>query len=456
MKISKRRPRQIGVLVGLILVFFSAVVYFFYSTNRESTFYDLLINRIESHQELLENNIGALNPSGYHLILTNEKYAIFDINGNAIYSSPGSPTKINKALLYALQVNAKGIHLGQNGDVQEVYELVSIANLKEKYIIFSSAYDLIGEQRQNFLLRVMFIGSLILSLFTYFLVSRVAKNDLYPLELASEQMGNINFENLSERVTLVNKENEVGAMVTAFNGVLDRLQKNIVQQQNFVSFVSHELRNPLAIIQGQSEVALFKERDKVEYIRVLKDIKSEVKDTILLVNDLLLLASVNVANTQVPFSEGYVEEAIWKAQSLVKKKMPEAEIVIDFPENIESEDFFLMERVNLDLLKIVFLNLMDNACKYSEIKYVKVKITGDENMLIFVFSDKGMGIPATELKSIFEPFYRASHTNTIQGHGLGLPLVKQIVDLHRGYTEIKSIVGEGTEVTVTLPKKINA
>jgi signal transduction histidine kinase len=103
------------------------------------------------------------------------------------------------------------------------------------------------------------------------------------------------------------------------------------------------------------------------------------------------------------------------------------------------------------LIKVAFSNIIDNACKYSPDHSVNIKLHYHEKWIEVKFEDNGIGIPEEEIHKVFEPFYRASNAFIAQGFGIGLPLVNQIIKLHQGRIELKSVPGKGTMVSVMLP-----
>ena len=119
-------------------------------------------------------------------------------------------------------------------------------------------------------------------------------------------------------------------------------------------------------------------------------------------------------------------------------------------ENTIDDDSKLILHANLSLLKILFYNLIDNACKFSDNKSVNVIIsTSEQFYLIIYFIDNGIGIPESEINKITEPFYRASNISGKSGYGIGLSIVKQIVSLHNGQINITSELNKGSTVKLT-------
>ena len=103
------------------------------------------------------------------------------------------------------------------------------------------------------------------------------------------------------------------------------------------------------------------------------------------------------------------------------------------------------------LLKVAVSNIIDNACKYSGLHTVNIKLQHTEKWVEIIFEDKGIGISNEDLRKIFEPFYRGTNAISIPGNGIGLSLVNQILKNHNGTIELSSHIDKGTVVTVLLP-----
>jgi signal transduction histidine kinase len=106
---------------------------------------------------------------------------------------------------------------------------------------------------------------------------------------------------------------------------------------------------------------------------------------------------------------------------------------------------------NKDLLMLAITNIMTNACKYSSNKPVIVSLASTNNEIVLIIKDQGIGIPESELPFIFDPFFRASNTAAYDGYGIGLPLTKNIIKIHKGELIIKSVQHKGVTVQVKLP-----
>lgn len=108
-------------------------------------------------------------------------------------------------------------------------------------------------------------------------------------------------------------------------------------------------------------------------------------------------------------------------------------------------------RGNAQLFELAISNVLLNACKYSGDKPVTLAVGLSKSQVIFIITDQGIGIPAGEIKHIFDPFFRASNVRNTRGYGIGLPLARNIVHLYKGVIEIHSKENSGTEVIIKFP-----
>jgi signal transduction histidine kinase len=226
-------------------------------------------------------------------------------------------------------------------------------------------------------------------------------------------------------------------------------------QKSFVSNASHELRTPLASITSQVEVVLLNKRKESEYKEVLLSVLEEAKGLTNLANNLLEIARSGQELSTMTVDKVRLDELLLQSQSELSIRKPECTIDIDILDNSGDEDHDFSVMGNENLLKLIFVNLIDNACKFSNNKPVKVTVDYRKNDAKLSFKDQGIGIPDDELDHVFEPFFRAKNAHTKKGHGIGLSLIANIVKLHKGSISIKSEIGSGTLIEVYLPYKLD-
>ena len=226
--------------------------------------------------------------------------------------------------------------------------------------------------------------------------------------------------------------------------MLQRIEHSFVLQRDFVANASHELRTPVTIIIAEIDYLLMQTRNTDDYIKSLNTISEDLKNFNNTLNSLFVLTLASLERRNLDKEYLRIDELLILARNEIMKSHPEYFVDLDYSE-IPDDENKLVIYGNENLLKIAFKNLIDNGCKYSGTKSVYVSFSF-ENGICIKFKDDGIGISANEFEQIFQPFYRG--TRSSKGHGLGLPLVKRIVELHSGDISVDSIVGKGSTFSV--------
>lgn len=217
---------------------------------------------------------------------------------------------------------------------------------------------------------------------------------------------------------------------------------------DFVSNISHELRTPLTAIKGFVETlqsSVVSEENK-HYL----DIVSRNTDRLVsIINDLLFLSELEEKSLKIDLIEVDLKSLLKKIIRIFEQKLKEKSLSLKL--DIEEE----LPLIKADPFKLeqIFINLIDNAIKYTEKGNIEISVKKKENSIEIVFEDTGIGIPAEHISRIFERFYVVdkSRSKKLGGTGLGLSIVKHIVSLHEGSITVKSSHGIGTKFIVTLP-----
>jgi two-component system sensor histidine kinase ArlS len=454
MKIRTKLSIQFSFIVAAILILFSIFIYYSSINYRNIEYKNRLKDAIQSIVNLytsmddsesdISSKIRSLNITLYSfeiLILNQENQLEFNI---------GESTKsINTDLFKEIEVNKK--HYFTHGE-KEGYGMIFIKEGKE-YLILILAQDIYGFGKIKNLLQVLIIALILSVIVTSYIAWVYAGLALKPISEVVSEVDNITANNLYSRVKEGNGKDEIAHLAVTFNKMLERLDNAFRMQKSFVSNASHELRTPLTSISGEIEVALLKERKANEYKNVLSSIHEEIKNLSKLSNGLLELAqaSIDISNLKKEFIR--IDELIWQVRSELLKHKKDYSIIIHFEDNLDDEKKLTILG-NEQLIKATFLNLMDNSCKYSDNKQVEISVGYENKYIKLIFLDKGIGISKEELKHIFEPFYRAENAALKQGHGIGLPLVDKIIQLHDAKIEIESELNIGTKINLKFPISI--
>jgi signal transduction histidine kinase len=259
----------------------------------------------------------------------------------------------------------------------------------------------------------------------------------------------ISAASLDARLELPTANDEVRQLGKALNDMIERIDKTVKGQRQFIADASHELRTPLTIIRTELESAAKSARTST-IKESLSTSLSELDRLSLMIGDLLLLAKLDAARVKIEITpvrlDELVVECVQAARGLAKTKDVRLKVFIEEAVEIPGDH---------EKLKSVIFNLIDNAIKYSARKSavtVSLVLGQTPGMASVVISDHGIGIPATEQSKIFGRFYRGAHprSNT-DGSGLGLAIAQRFVELHRGTITVKSREGKGSTFTVDLP-----
>ncbi len=277
----------------------------------------------------------------------------------------------------------------------------------------------------------------------------VTAQALEPLETMAQVATRItSTDDLSQRIPVTpGRNDEIGELILTFNQTLVRLERMFNAQRRFLADVSHELRTPLTVIKGN--VGLMRMVNEVDE-ESLTSIESEVDRLTRLVGDLLMMAQAETGRMPLMFEPVELDELVFEVFEQMKVLSEGAhEIEI---ENIQP----VLVTGDRDRLKQVLLNLGSNAIKFSgEGGKISLDLTVSNNWVRVDVIDHGQGIPKSEVRHIFERFYRGDKSRTRtrkdSGFGLGLPIAYWIIRNHGGRIDVDSKEGVGTTFTVWLP-----
>lgn len=248
-------------------------------------------------------------------------------------------------------------------------------------------------------------------------------------------------------VPLKNPKNQIIGALIVFHDLTPIKQLDAIRK-DFVANVSHELKTPITLIKGSLETLEDPTLDTTEHQHFLKMAQDHANRLDHILEDLLSIARLEQSNQSISTQQVILKEIITKSlhfcEPLLKEHSIHAEIVGD--QNITLA-------CNGPLLEQALINLIKNAVLYSGTSTIKIEIHSAESIQIDV-TDYGCGIDATHLSRLFERFYRIDKARTRKegGTGLGLALVKHIVQAHFGHVEVHSEVGKGSTFSIILPK----
>ena len=327
----------------------------------------------------------------------------------------------------------------------------------------------IQETKEDFLLRSVIATTIIIllsSVCTYFLT----KKTLTPLQKLTSEVSQIQAQNLSTQLAVPNSKDEIAQLTSSFNEMLARLDNAFSTQKQFSANAAHELRTPLAVLQTNLEVFEKKqEPEMVEYQQLFTMIKEQTARLSQLVGTLLDMTNLkSVPRTDQVTLEELVDEDFCDLDPVAEK----AGISIHFDDSSSQDwhtDVHTPDASALNnnirnitgsyvLLYRAVYNLVENAIKYNRPNgSVTVSVTEKNGQAMILVKDTGIGISPENQKKIFDPFFRVdkSRSRAMGGAGLGLALVRRVVDIVGGEIAVKSTLGKGSTFSVVLRAETN-
>ena len=273
----------------------------------------------------------------------------------------------------------------------------------------------------------------------------VSKRGLRPLAAMTRSLMRVSPDRLDERVPPHEWPRELQPVAIAFDDMLDRLENSFNRLSQFSADLAHELRTPIAHIRGEAEVALTRPRSPNEYQAVIESSVAECERLSGLIDNLLFLARAEAAERQVHRQTFDARAAAEKIASYYEALAEERQVAITCGgEATIAADLLLFNRA--------LSNLVENALRHTPAGgAIAIALAADPETTEVAVRDTGAGIAREHLPHVFDRFYRADPSRSVEGTGLGLALVKSIVELHGGTVAIASEVERGTTVTLKFP-----
>lgn len=436
------------------------------------------LQQIQTEKAVMENANSLINKT----IDSNMSAAVIDMNGNCIEStskglSNADPHDISKSEdLYKCQ-GAIGIPMLSKDDYKKLfkksgtlegYTLVKDKDNNLQIVAFRKIGELnspsgliqlsiLAKPVQDILYRQLYIYAVV-SILTLIIGgifgTTVFKYTLKPLYNMTNTVENINVGQLNTRLPVDNKQLEVDKLSSAFNTMLGKIEASFKKEQyikekmrRFISDASHELRTPLTSIHGFVEVLLRGAAKNEEQLDLaLNSILMESERLNKLVNDLLLLTRLD-QHVIVEMNEENISDIVKEIYPELKILSRERKIELQLKDNV-------LAYVNKNQIKQVIYNLVQNAVRHTNEEKGVISISTDyeDNFIVLKIKDNGTGISKENIDKIFDRFFRSeSHrSRKYGGYGLGLSIVKSIVDDHQGKIEVNSQLGVGTSFSIYL------
>jgi signal transduction histidine kinase len=307
--------------------------------------------------------------------------------------------------------------------------------------------------------RAVLLGAVVAGIIALTIAYFVSRGISYPIREMKDTAQRLARGDFSKKLRVKSRD-ELGELAKSMNEMAEQLQlkiENLKQMDrvrtDFVANVSHELRTPLTSIKGYVETladgAITDEKSAVRFISIIKKHVDRLEN---IISDLLSLSELELRKDSIEKAEldlkFLLEEVVLGFGHALAGKQQSLSI------ETEGGDFHI--KADSDKIEQVFVNLIDNAIKYTKDGgQIKVSLSAQDRDIQATVEDNGIGIPEEHLNRVFERFYRVdkARSRELGGTGLGLGIAKHIVIAHHGEIRIESEVGKGTKVFVTLPKE---
>lgn len=276
----------------------------------------------------------------------------------------------------------------------------------------------------------------------------LARRALAPVDRMTTAAQAIEATDLHRRLPEPPVHDEVGRLARTLNALIARLDAAFARQRQFTADASHELRTPLTILRGELDVTLRRERTGAEYRDTLAKIREQVMQIETLTADLLLLA-----RSDAPLTTHIAHVDLAAVAAAVCVQLAALADARGQTVTLDAGHSVVVAGIASDLTRLA-RNLIENAIHYTPTEgTIMVAVKATDATARFVVADTGPGIAADALPHLFERFYRAdaARNRATGGTGLGLAIAGAIVQRHRGTISVKSVMGEGSVFTVTLP-----
>jgi heavy metal sensor kinase len=458
MTLRARFALWIAGLLLVVLAAFGAFVYLNLEQGLEASIDDSL--RLSASQAIASINLedGQIN-FGDPMLASVPSYELQERGLTLRILDPAGQVKEAAGLYATLPVDAHSLAVARTGqanlamvndaagqDLVRVYTVPIIENGQlAGFVQVAQSLGTVHDTLRR-LLSTLFIGGPLLVLAAALGGYALSARALAPIDHITRTAQRISAEDLTARLNLRATDDEVGRLAATFDDMLARLDDSFRRERQFTSDASHELRTPLAAMQAILTVMQEKRRSAEDYEQAMADLAEETERLRGLVDDLLRLARGQSQQTTVRETVDLpvlLRDVADSLRTLAESKG--LTLSCDVPEGLAIQG-------DSDALIRLFVNLLDNAVKYTERGSIQITASGDHDGVRVRVADTGIGIAAEHLPHVFDRFYRVDSSRTGPGSGLGLAIAQEIAQAHGGRLEIESTPGDGTVLTVHLAR----
>lgn len=455
MPVKVRITLYFTITVFIILTSVCLSIYYISYKSREKNFQTRLTNRavttarLLSQSDIFNQALMQKIDASTSVAMLDKSIQAYDYDGNMIYyyaDRPDDTIPVSSKVLADAKKNNL-VKFTVNSKDAVAYHFVDD---NHPVIIITAAYDPDGRQNLKTLRVILwgcFIAGIIITIGVgYFFSQRL----LQPVKKIADDINAISAQNLTKRIKYERRNDEWNYLAQTLNTLLNKLEESFDMQGRFIANASHELSTPLTSIFSQLEVSLQKNRDAVEYRNVMASVLDDVQQLIRLTQTLLQFAQASGRPGGLETHLVRIDEVLLRMPHEMAKTEPTYQVKMNFGE-LPSEEENLLVLGNETLLFSAIKNIVQNACKYSFDQTASISLDIKKSKVYISIFNKGKQIPAADLAHIFEPFFRVDAARSEKGFGLGLPLARRIVQLHKGEIVVSSSAQGDSTFTIILP-----
>lgn len=447
---------NLGIIILVILVVDLAFIYaiqtFYYSSARQTLTSELtsVVNILSRYAQDSETNLSSEMRGTLESFSAKDKMELMAVNakGRVVLTSSGFSPSADMAMpdYESILAGGDGYWIGRAENGEKIMALCAdISSISTEYsavrvvVSLSAVDDSVSALTVAATIVCAAILLLIILTGVYFIGTIVR-----PITQLSNTAGKFAQGDFSFRIRYKGND-EIGELCTAINHMADELSNAEAMKNEFISSVSHELRTPLTAIKGWAET-IYMENDPETMHKGMAVIINETERLSRMVEELLDFSRMQSGHFTLQKSTMDILAELGDAVLIYMDKAAREQITISYEEP-EMLPFVYGDK---NRIRQVFINIIDNAVKYSDAGgSVSIRASEENGMICVVVADTGCGIREADLPKIKTKFYKPNHTR--RGSGIGLAVADEIIAAHGGTLEIQSKEGKGTRVTITLP-----
>jgi signal transduction histidine kinase len=432
MSLKRKIALNLSIAFSLLFGIVMMIIYMSFNDFRREEFKERFRQRLEftshfiSKSKDFEEEAPVFFNENSDNILLNETILIFNGQKELIYSTiKDRNVTWDNTLLKELD---KKKLIYSEKTIPEIYAALRTIN-GENYYILTSALDSNGNSKLAYLKYLLItayvMSTLLIGFFSYYFMGQF----LRPLEDLNKEISEVTAHKLTTQIPVQESNDEISILAKSFNTMIARLDDVFQSQKDFTASASHEIRTPITRMAFQLENLIKLEQHTPETLTSLKQIQKDIYQLSDLTNSLLLLTKFDKENIQTLYEEVRIDEVIFESYETVEKSYPKLKMDFLISEDTSENGLLTVNGIQ-SLLDIVFINLFKNAAVYSDNMEVDVLITETDSELTVDVVSHGNTIPEEEQPKLFEAFMRGNNSQNISGSGLGLRIVKRILEYH--------------------------